>query len=97
MEECPRGCPEEGSINSTLTDILTWIGLAFAAGFVGYFGRHLATRLIDRFRRKTPEQPVATPSQEETFVPADPAVAAQVKIEKKKTKAEAKRAKKAKE
>jgi len=82
-------------MNSTVTDVLLWIGLAFAAGFVGYFGRHLAARLIDRFRKKKPEQPAAVPPQPETSVPVDPAVEAQAKIEKKRVKAEAKRAKKA--
>ncbi|HEY90976.1 MAG TPA: hypothetical protein G4O07_03995 [Dehalococcoidia bacterium] len=82
-------------MNNTVTDVLIWLGLAFAAGFVGYFGRHLAVRLIDRFRRKKPEQPAAIPPQSETSASADPAVEAQAKIEKKKAKAEAKRVKKA--
>jgi len=82
-------------MNSTVTDVLIWVGLAFAAGFVGYFGRHLAKALINKLRRKKPEQPAAAPSQEEISASADPAVEAQAKIEKKKVKAEAKRVKKA--
>ena len=82
-------------MNSTVTDVLVWIGLAFAAGFVGYFGRHLAARLIDRFRKKKPVQPGTAPPVVGQNTHADPAAEAKAKIEKKKAKAEAKRAKKA--
>ena len=31
---------------------LTWIALAFAAGFVGYFGKYLGGRIISRFHKE---------------------------------------------
>ncbi len=73
------------------TEILKWIGLVLAAGFVGYFGRYLAIWIIDKMRRDRtssppPEPPVSPEIQmEET----------KAKLEKKLAKAETKKAKKA--
>ena len=81
-------------MNNTALEVLKWIGIVFAAGFVGYFGRHLAIILIDRMRRKKPESspPEAPPPTPPS--PSDVAVAARAKVDKKRAKAEAKKAKK---
>jgi len=77
-------------------DVLKWILLVLAAGFVGQFGKTLALRIIERRKRAKRE---AEPSQElgrETSSP-HPEIAhieAQAKIEKKRAKAEVKRLKK---
>jgi hypothetical protein len=78
----------------TAIDVLKWVGIVFAAGFIGYFGRHLAMVLIEKMRRKRPEStppevPPPAPSS-----PSDVAATAQAKVDKKRAKAEAKRAKK---
>ncbi|MBA7690132.1 hypothetical protein ES703_98656 [subsurface metagenome] len=78
-------------------EILKWVGIALAAGFIGYFGRYLAMRIIDRMRkRRLQPTPPAEPTKE---VPASPDIRleeARLKLEKKRAKAEAKRIKKAK-
>ena len=82
--------------NQTI-EILKWVGIAFAAGFIGYFGRHLAMRIIDRMRkRKLQPTPTTEPAKE---TPASPDIRleeARLKLEKKRAKAEAKRIKKKK-
>jgi hypothetical protein len=84
-------------VNSTALEVIKWIGIVFAAGFVGYFGRHLAMVLIDRIRRNktespTPEVPPPAPSSS-----SDVAAAAQAKVDKKRAKDEVKKAKKEKD
>ena len=83
-------------MNGTAIEVLKWIGIVFAAGFVGYFGRHLAMVLIDKMRRRKPEasSPEAPPTQPPS--PSDVATAARAKVDKKRAKAEAKKAKKEK-
>ncbi|UCC16405.1 MAG: hypothetical protein JSU58_08550 [Dehalococcoidales bacterium] len=76
-------------MNETLLEVLKWVGLALAAGFVGYFGRYLAMQLIEKTRRNKsesipPETPMNPPSTDE----------ASYKAKKKKSKAEIKKAKK---
>jgi len=76
-------------------DVLKWIGLAFAAGLIGYFARYLAKILIDKIRKRksgtsrigeiTKEMPTG-----EGFTLDDQ----QFKLEKKKLKLEKKRIKK---
>lgn len=81
--------------NQTI-EILKWVGIAFAAGFIGYFGRHLARRIIERTRKGRP--PPTPPAESTKEIPASPDIRleeARLKIEKKKAKAEAKKAKKA--
>ena len=82
--------------NQTI-EILKWVGIAFAAGFIGYFGRHLARHMIERVRKPKPQPPpTAEPAKE---IPTSPDIRleeARLKLEKKKAKAEAKRIKKAK-
>ena len=83
-------------------EVLKWVGIALAAGFIGYFGRYFAMLIIERMRanklRSTPPTeavPEASASQE-----PNPEVARleiekkKAKIEKKKAKARAKKAKK---
>jgi hypothetical protein len=84
-------------MNNTVVEVLKWIGIVFAAGFVGYFGRHLAMILIDKMRRKKPEPPAPGgegPTRTPSIGVAE--AAAQAKIEKKRAKAEVKRGKKEK-
>ena len=45
-------------------EILKWVGLVFAAGFIGYFGRYLSMLILDRIHKKraaTPESTSTTP------------------------------------
>ena len=48
-------------------EILKWIGIVLAAGFVGYFGRYLAMLILDRFHkgkaRVTAEEPTRVPNK----------------------------------
>ena len=82
-------------MDNTAIEVLKWIGIVFAAGFVGYFGRHLAMILIERMRRNKPESP-APEAPPTTHPPPSDIAAAQAKVEKKRAKAETKRAKKEK-
>ena len=78
-------------------DVLKWIGIVLAAGFVGYFGRYLAMLIIKKIHKKkaqpspTPESPPAeeAPISQDTVLEQS-----KLKLEKKKAKAEAKKAKK---
>ncbi len=77
-------------------DILKWVGIVLAAGFVGYFGRYLAMMIIERVNKKKSQETSAT-------APPVTSKTAQLEIEKqkaklakKKTKARAKRLKKKK-
>ena len=78
-------------------EILKWVGIALAAGFVGYFGRYLARRIIERTRKQKPQPlPPAEPTKE---IPTSQDIRleeARLKLEKKKAKADAKRIKKEK-
>ena len=76
-------------------DILKWIGLVLAAGFIGYFGRYLAMLIIERMHRRQPQQTSATVPAEAAPARQDKPEQSQFKLEKKRAKAEAKRAKKA--
>ena len=75
-------------------DVLKWILLVLAAGFIGQFGKTLALRIIERRKRAKQE---TAPPQEPEHEPSNPDIArieAQAKIEKKRAKAEVKRLKK---
>ena len=68
-------------------EILKWIGIVLAAGFVGYFGRYLAMMILRQAGRKEPEAGKSDGGDiriEE----------ARLKLEKKKAKQAAKQAKK---
>jgi len=76
-------------------EILKWIGIVLAAGFIGYFGRYLAMLIIERIhKRKAQPTPTAEPAAEEPTSPANRLEESKLKLEKKKAKLEAKKAKK---
>ena len=79
----------------TLIEVLKWISIVLAAGFVGYFGRYLAMLIIDRMHKKQAQQAPPAPTVKETPVsPESRLEESKLKLEKKRAKAEAKRAKK---
>lgn len=71
----------------TFLEVLKWIGIAFAAGFVGYFGRIPARMLIEKITGKTKKRQGETPSSE-----AGDALAEELKIQQKIDKKRAKQA-----
>ena len=74
-------------------DVLKWVLLVLAAGFIGQFGKTLATRMIERKRRRQAEPtPQAAPPPDAEIERAR--LAAEAKIEKKRAKAQVKREKK---
>jgi len=85
----------EGSISSQPLEIFKWVGLAFAAGLIGYFGRYLAMHLIDKFRKRKPESSRPAETARVTIVSeADKSEEEKLKLGKKKLKLEQKKAKK---
>ncbi len=75
-------------------EVLKWVGLVLAAGFVGYFGRYLAMIIIDKVQKKK----ASAINENAPGESADPEIQLEetrAKVEKKKAKAEAKKAKKA--
>jgi len=90
-------------------DVLKWVLAVLAAGFIGQFGKSLAMRIIERRRNAKrriaqadeppPSSPAERPSPPERPSPSERLAEAQLeslaKIEKKRAKAAAKRAKKA--
>ena len=79
-------------------DILLWIGLALAAGFIGYFGRYPAKMLLDKILKKQPlPDDDAGPPRDLPATPAERVAQSQLKLEKKRAKQEVKKAKKAPE
>ena len=78
-------------------DILKWVGVVFAAGFIGYFGRYLSMLIIERLRKRKSRQTSAAETSGEIATGQDTGLEeSRVKLEKKKAKAEAKKAKKEK-
>jgi len=78
-------------------DILKWIGIVLAAGFVGYFGRYLAMMIIEKVHKKEappPPTPESPPAEEATLSQDTILEQSKLKVEKKKAKTEAKKAKK---
>lgn len=83
-------------LGTTALEILKWVGIVFAAGLIGYFGRYLGQLLIERIHKKEPETTRTVEVIKE--VPADKGALSEedrLKIEKKRLKLEKKRAKKA--
>ena len=76
-------------------EVLKWVGIALAAGFIGYFGRYFAMMLIDRMQGKKPVSADTTKPEEPPVSPEVALEETRLKIEKKRAKAEAKRLKKA--
>ena len=75
-------------------DILKWLGLTLAAGFIGYFGRYPAKLLIEKiWGRKKPSAEVASGKEVERS--RDSLSKSHLKAEKKMAKQAAKSAKKA--
>ncbi len=64
-------------------EILKWIGIVLAAGFIGYFGRYLAMRILGQAQKNKLSAPSSQPDE------------SQLKLEKKKAKQAVKQAKKA--
>ena len=78
-------------------NVLKWVLVVLAAGFIGQFGKSFALRLIERRRRKRTDSSSASsphPLAAQTEIEKS-RLEARAKIEKKRAKAEAKRAKKA--
>lgn len=77
-------------------DVLKWVLLVLAAGFIGQFGKTLALRLIERRKRAKAQaaepQEARSGSEDERVELAR--IDAQTKLEKKRAKAEVKRLKK---
>jgi hypothetical protein len=77
-------------------EILKWVGLVFAAGFIGYFGRYLSMLILERIHRRKSEQARSIETTHEIAVSeSDRAEKDKLKLEKKRLKLEKKRAKKA--
>lgn len=90
--------------NPPLVHVLKWVAIAFAAGFVGYFGRYLGKIIIARLHKKEgqalPIKPIiAKPHERESEAPptAQPAQATKSElnreIEKDKLKLDKKKMK----
>jgi hypothetical protein len=76
-------------------EILKWVGIVLAAGFIGYFGRYLAMVIIERARRrKTQELPGDATSNTAPSVQSNDANKDSYKLEKQRLKVEKKRIKK---
>ena len=83
-------------MDNLLLEILKWVGIAFAAGFIGYFGRYLGMLIIERMRSKRPQQSTAPETTAQApSTQSDVLEERKLKLEKKKAKAEAKKVKKA--
>lgn len=72
-------------------EILKWVGIVLAAGFIGYFGRYLAMLIIERARQKKVESPL--PPQVSSS-PEARIEESRLKTVRKLAKTEAKKAKK---
>ena len=77
-------------------DILKWIGIVLAAGFIGYFGRYLAVMIIERVHRKKEREAVTTAPVLTPETVQLEATKQKAKLAKKRAKARAKRLKKEK-
>jgi hypothetical protein len=77
-------------------EILKWIGIVLAAGFVGYFGRYLAMLILDKTRRSKPEPNPASEPQGKVAAGGNSRLEeSRLKLEKKRAKQAVKEAKKA--
>jgi len=79
----------------TILEVLKWVGIVFAAGFIGYFGRYLGVLIIEKIRKKKPEPGGAAEVSRETAVSSIDLEKERVKLEKKRLKLEKKKTKKA--
>ena len=79
---------------NTALEVLEWIGIVFAAGFVGYFGRYLGKLLIQRMNRKRKPPPDTSDKTTAAIEKPTEHDDKDFKLEKKRLKLEKKRAKK---
>ncbi|MFH0767937.1 MAG: hypothetical protein V1932_00010 [Chloroflexota bacterium] len=80
----------------TTIEVLKWIAIGIAAGFVGYFGRYLAMLIIGKMHKGQPQESATRAPPKEAPATQDIKLEeSRLKVDKKKVKAEAKRAKKA--
>jgi len=83
---------------SSVWSVLKWVLAVLAAGFIGQFGRVLAMRLIERRRRERSRSSTESNDEEKALLPEllikQKGLKAVQKVEKKRAKAELKRAKK---
>ena len=70
-------------------EILKWIGIVLAAGFVGYFGRYLAMIILRQANRKETKTATSVIS-----IDTSPPDKSHIKLAKKRDKQQAKQAKK---
>lgn len=76
--------------NSTVITILKWIGLVFAAGFIGYFGKYLSKIIIAKIHRQKKSTEIALTIDNSSTKKEK----LDYKIEKKRVKLEKKKLKK---
>lgn len=79
-------------LGTTPLEILKWVGIVFAAGFIGYFGRYLSILIIERLRQRKPEPSGTTEVTQETALgQGSKAEKDRIKLKKKRLKLEKKR------
>ena len=76
-------------------EILKWIGIVLAAGFVGYFGRYLAMLILEKMRKRKARAGAVESGSKVTSNQDYQLEESRLKLEKKKAKQEVKKAKKA--
>lgn len=70
-----------------LMDVLTWVAVVFAAGFIGYFGRYLGKLIIQKIHKGETEEAPMTQSTESRADEEDYKLEkTRLKLEKKKRK-----------
>ena len=80
--------------NPPLVDVLKWVAIAFAAGFIGYFGRYLGKIIIARLHKRENEgPPMAQPAKESASELNREIEKDKLKLEKKKMQLEKKKLK----
>ena len=82
------------SLDMQPLDILKWVGIVLAAGFIGYFGRYLAMLILERVHKKKEQTAAEKPTVEIASSEASQIEASRLKLEKKRAKQAAKKAKK---
>lgn len=81
-------------IEPEVVEVLKWVGIVFAAGFVGYFGRYLSKIVIAKAHKpKTGTASVTQTDKQVSSGQTDELEKARLKLEKKKLKLEKKRTK----
>ncbi len=76
-------------------EILKWVGIVFAAGFIGYFGRYLSMLIVARIHKKKPDDTSSIVPVEEVPASSDIRIEnTRLKVAKKRDKTRAKRLKK---